>query len=169
MERVEEEFLRAYDNYASMILRHIYFRVSDKSLAEDLTQETFFKAWRAIISNDYKKKSSFKSFLYKIANNLVIDYYRQKSKKYISLEEIEEKSMAYEARQKDEINAAFDKKMIERYLSELDENERQILLYRYVDDLKVKEISEITGKTPNNISVIIHRALKKLREKMKNV
>lgn len=162
----KEEFTKAYDTYAAPILRHITFRVSNEAIAQDLTQETFFRAWRFISSkNGAIKIKSFKAFLYRIANNLVIDYYRKK-KETISLEDIQEKELIVQARQEEEVEARIEKAAMEKHLDELKDEYRQILLYRYVDDLSVSEISEIIGKTKDNVSVTIHRALKSLRKQM---
>ena len=163
---MEEQFSQAYDQYSAGILRHIYFRVSDLNVAEDLTQETFFKAWRNIASQDSDSLiKNFKAFFYKIANNLIIDHYRGKYKQTVSLEDIKEKELAYEASQEKEIERAFEKEEIEKHLSLLKDEYRQMLLYRYMDELSIKEVADITGKSLNNIRVITHRALNALRSK----
>ena len=95
MMRIEENFLKTYDKYASSIFRHIFFRVSDKNLAEDLTQETFFKAWRHVVGNKKREIENFKAFFYKIANNLIIDYYRRKSRMPANIDDIPEKELEY--------------------------------------------------------------------------
>jgi RNA polymerase sigma-70 factor (ECF subfamily) len=164
----EKIFIKAYDKYAEKILRHIYFRVNDMDLAQDIIQETFFRTWRYISSSDTEIEN-LKNFLYRVANNLIIDYYRKKYKQPISIEDISEKEIIYEPDQEKQAEQRISKNAAEKYLAEVKEEYRQILIYRYVDDLSIKEISEITGKTPNNIGVIIHRALKALREKMKDV
>ena len=162
----EEEFTKAYDTYAVPILRHISFRVSNKDVAQDLTQETFFRAWRFISSKEGAVKiKSFKAFLYRIANNLVIDYYRKK-KETVSLEDIQQKELIVQALQEEEAEARIEKAVMEKHLAELKDEYRQILLYRYVDDLSVSEISEMMGKTKDNVSVTTHRALKALRKQM---
>ena len=155
MKRIEEQFSKAYDEYSKGILRHIYFRVSNWNVAEDITQETFFKAWRSIASQGSGVKiKSFKAFFYKIANNLTIDYYRGKYKQTVSLEDIKEKELTYEATQEKEIQCVIEKNEMKKYLSLLKDEYRQMLLYRYMDDLSIKEIAGITGKSPNNIRVI---------------
>lgn len=169
MKGIEEQFSKAYDQYAAGILRHIYFRVSDWNVAQDLTQETFFKAWRNIApqGSDVKIKS-FKAFFYKIASNLIIDYYRSKSRNVLSLDEMEEvyqKEMACEPTQEKEAERVFQRREIEKHLSLLKDEYRQMLIYRHIDDLSIKEIANITGKTPNNVRVIIHRALQALKKK----
>ena len=72
----EKEFLSAYEKYANDIYRHCYFRVYNKELAEDLTQETFIKTWKYIVAGQEIKNT--KSFLYKVAVNLIIDHSRKR-------------------------------------------------------------------------------------------
>lgn len=163
---MKKRFLTAYDDYAQNILRHIYFRVGNKEIAEDLTQETFFKTWR-YISEKNKEITNLKTFLYKVANNLIIDQYRQKNKITVAIDDISEEFIATEARQEKETEKSFDKRLIEESLFKLKDDQRQILIYRYIDDLSISEISNLTGKTKENIRVIIHRGLKSLRETIK--
>lgn len=164
----KEEYLRAYDKYASGILRHAYFRTGNWEIAEDLTQDTFFKVWNRI-SNNNQKIENFKTFLYKVADNLIIDYYRKKPGMPVSIEKISPESASCEPSQEREAEKIINKSLIEKCLMELDSKYREIIIYRYINDLTIKEISEITGKSSNNISVIIFRSLKFLKGKMKYV
>lgn len=163
MTKIEKQFVEAYDQHSAAILRHIFFRVSDEQLAQDITQDTFFKAWRSVASGE-KEIENFKSFLYKIANNLIIDHYRRKPRIPTSLEDVKDSDLATEAPQEKELDKKIGFSVIEKHLNKLGDEYKQILLYRYVDDLSVKEISAITGKTPNNVSVMIHRGLKILKD-----
>ena len=162
MMRIEENFLEAYDKYAPSIFRHIFFRVSDRNLAEDLTQETFFKAWRHVVGNKNREIENFKAFFYKIANNLIIDYYRRKSRMPANIDDIPEKEFAIESMER-KVADDFEKDIIIRSLEEIGDEYRRIILCRYVDGLSIKEISEITGKTRGNVSVMIYRGLKMLK------
>jgi len=72
-------FLDLHDRYAPALLRHILFRVGEKQAAEDILQEVFLRTFRFVESNGVKPRS-YKKFLYKVANNLIIDHYRQKYK-----------------------------------------------------------------------------------------
>ncbi|MEK9154496.1 MAG: RNA polymerase sigma factor [Patescibacteria group bacterium] len=166
----EKLFISAYDEISAPLLRHIYFRVNNQQLAEDLLQETFFKTWQYIASGE-KEIKSLKSFLYSVANNLVIDHWRQKPKAPVSLENenMEAENFNDETSPEKNFDRLFYKELVQNHLSELGDDYKQILLYRYVDDLTIKEISEVIRKTPNNISVMIHRALKMLKEKINHV
>ena len=167
MNKVEKKFLSAYDSYSVAILRHIYFRVSNMDTAEDFTQETFLKAWQYIAGG--KEIKNIKAFLYTIANNLIIDHYRQKPRFAVSLDEAGQKDLSYEPRQEKEIEQKISAIAVKKYLSQLEQEQREIIYWRYVDEMSIEEISEITGKTPNNVRVSIHRAMKILKEKIKNV
>lgn len=167
MNEVEKNFLSAFDKYSAAILRHIYFKVSNIDIAEDLAQETFFKTWQYVVAG--KEIKNIKTFLYTVAGNLVIDHYRQKPRAAISLDEASQKDISYEPKQEKETEQKISAALAKKYLSYLEEEQREIVYMRYVDEMSIKEISEIISKTPNNVRVSIHRAMKILREKMKNV
>jgi len=167
MNKVEKNFLSAYDSYSAAILRHIFFRVSNMDVAEDLTQDTFLKAWQYVAAG--KEVQSMKAFLYTIANNLIIDHYRQKPRTAVGLEEASQKEMSYEPGQEKEAEQKISAALAKKYLSWLEKEQQEIIYWRYVDEMGISEISGITGKTPNNVRVSIYRAMKILREKIKNV
>ena len=168
MKEIEEKFLKVYDEYAPAILRHVYFRVNNKSVSEDLTSETFMKVWNYLaVGNEVK---NLKGFLYKISDNLVIDYYREKSRREISLDDIKETpDWDKTPLTAENVDKDIDINLVKKYLNELPNDYKQILIYHFIDDLSMKEIKEITGKSMTNIYVIIHRGLKMLKEKFKNV
>ena len=159
MKDPEQQFLRAYDQFADAIFRHCYFRVSNPELAKDLMQETFVRTWRYITQG--KVVENMRAFLYRTANNLIIDQYRKK--KELSLEGLQEKGASFSSkdRQYININAANDAlKMLER----LRPGYKEIIIMRYIDELSPKEIARILGETENNVYVKIHRALEDLRK-----
>src|SRR3990167_9783866 len=86
----EKEFLDAYQQYVDAIYRHCYFRVYNKDLAEDLTQETFIKTWKYIAEG--KEIKNIKAFLYRVAVNLIIDNSRKKIA--LVLDEVKEKEVS---------------------------------------------------------------------------
>src|SRR4051812_38116798 len=82
----EEAFGSIYNLYFEKIYRFIYYRVSHKEVAEDLAEEVFLKVFSKLSS--IEKDGSFEGWLYQIARNKVIDYYRDK-KQLVALEEVE--------------------------------------------------------------------------------
>lgn len=163
---INNAFLSAYDNYAAGILRHIYLRVNSKEVSEDLTQETFFKAWDNIVKNGTDVRN-YKTFLFKIANNLIIDYYRRKAKPVVSIDSINPDEASIAEAQSREAENNINRSLIEEFLFELSDEHRQIIIFRYVNDFSVKEISDMTGRSKNSINVIIHRSIKYIKNGIK--
>src|ERR1044071_643544 len=82
-QQTENEFLAAYDSYSQALYKHCFFRVYSAAKAEELVQDTFMKTWDYIRKGH--KVENLKAFLYKTANNLIIDYSRKK--RDVSLEQ----------------------------------------------------------------------------------
>lgn len=158
----ERQFLEAYDKYADAIYRHCFFRVFRKGRAEELVQETFMRSWEYLVEG--KRIENFRAFLYRVANNLLIDESRKKKEE--SLDQLLENDAAAEPSyggHKDAERQILLKEVVSE-MQGLPHEEREILVMRYVDDLDPKEIAEILEITPNNASVKISRAMKALKD-----
>lgn len=161
---IQEQFLESYDQYHAAIYRHCFFRVYSKTRAEELVQETFMRSWQYLAQG--KTVDNLRAFLYRVANNLIIDDSRKK--KEDSLEVIMEKSPGfepfYEGGKKIEKQVLYNQ--VIAGMEFLPEDYKEILLLRYVEDLDPKEIAEILNTNANNVSVKINRAVKALKTKM---
>ncbi len=164
----EADYLEAFEAYADALFRHAFFRLSNRERAEELTQDAFLKTWDFLQGGGDVR--DFKSFLYRILNNLIIDEYRKR--KSSSLDEILEDDMgAFEARMaeggRSETETELDEKIlgtrIRERLQELPTMYREAVTMRFVDELSPKEIAELLGESENVISVRIHRGITKLR------
>lgn len=167
----KKEFLSAYDQWSDAIERHCYFRVFSREKAEDLTQETFKKTWMYILQG--KEIENMKAFLYRVANNLIIDESRKKTT--ISLDQLqgegedEDGESALIDRLQDPkhteeaLMGRMDSQWVHTALSKLDEKQREVLTLRYLDGFDPREIAEMTGENPNTVSVHLYRAIQKLR------
>ena len=160
-QEIQNQFLEAHEKYQDAIYRHCFFRVYNKAKAEELVQETYMRAWQYLAQG--KVVENLRAFLYRIASNLIIDDSRKKKEE--SLEVLMEKSPAfepsYDGAKKIEKQILYNE-VIENMQS-LPEDYREILMYRYVQDLDPKEIAEILGTNANNVSVKINRAVKALK------
>jgi RNA polymerase sigma-70 factor (ECF subfamily) len=166
----EKAFLEAFETHADALYRHAYFRISDKERAYDLVQDTYLKAWDYVAGGGEIKQ--YKSFLYRILHNLIIDEYRKK--KSSSLDELLENETianAVEARLSEgslqeteeslDETALVDK--IRSHIPELPDDYRVALTLRFIDDLSIGEIADTVGVSENVVSVRIHRGVAKLR------
>jgi len=160
--KIEEEFLKAYDENADYIFRHCYLRINDRERARELMQETFLKTWIYISKGE--KIQNLKAFLYKVANNLVIDEF--KKRKELKLEEITMKKIIGENDFKERSHANIEAEDVIKLINSLDPKYQKVVIMRYIDSLSIKEIADILGKTENNISVRLHRALNQIKKIM---
>lgn len=161
LERAKQEFIKSYDEHADALFRHCFFKVSDKEKAEDLVQDTFVRTWKYISSG--KEVRNIKTFLYRVASNLIIDYYRQG--KNVSLDQLSEKGFDFsEARDEILENAEFSR--VKDLIDELSEKDKEIIIWRFLDGLSPSEIADVLNIKENAASVRLNRAMKKLKEKM---
>ena len=168
--REEKAFLEAFDAYADALYRHAYFRLSDKERAYDLSQDTFLKAWDYVAGG--REIKQYKSFLYRILHNLIIDEYRRK--KSGSLDALLENEAAAPVIEEmlsegsvRETEEAYDEVAlvgnIRSRIPELPDDYRVALTLRFIDGLSTGEIAQTVGVSENVVSVRIHRGVAKLR------
>ena len=155
----EAGYLAAYDQYADSIFRYCYYKTSNRELAKDLVQQVFFKTWSYI--KEGNQVDNFRPFLYRLANNLIIDWYRRS--KSDSLDRIMEDG--YEPRSdKFDIDKEIEAKWALSVLTQLDKSDQDLITWCYVEDISIQEIAVMLGEKENNVSVKLHRALKKLKQ-----
>jgi RNA polymerase sigma-70 factor (ECF subfamily) len=158
---ITDEFIKLYDEMADQLFRHCFFKLSNRELALDLVQETFSRTWEYIASG--KEVKNVKGFLFKVANNLIIDEYRKK--KAVSLETLQEQT-GFDAPVNEHKKTIFSVEVdnVLVYINKLDSKYKDVILMRYVNDYSPKEIAQILGESENAISVRINRGLKKVQE-----
>lgn len=158
----KEAFLQSFDTYSDAIFRFCLLKTSQKELAEDMTQEVFMRYWQGLQTG--KVMTNTRSYLYTIAQNMVIDWYRKK--KADSLDVLEEKGFqtADTRLLKAEDEAEYGE--ILAVIGALEDKDKEVLLLRYVEGLDPKDIAQITGETANVVSVRINRAIEKVQKKL---
>jgi len=154
-----EEFVKKYHELKDVIFRHLYFRLSNREKAQDLVQETFAKTWVCV--RDGKEIKNLRAFLYKVANNLIIDEYRKK--KAVSLDVLRLEGF-------DPPDGHFDTAVFRaefanalKFVNRLEVKYKQVVIMRYVDSLSPREIAEKIKETENSVSVKINRGLSKIK------
>lgn len=168
----KEAFLTAYDAYAEDIYRFVYFKVGNTEDAQDITSSVFIKAWQLVQSGQLKDDGNYKglkNFLYKVARNEAIDYYRLKHSTSFSEADIDADEKDIEDKSQDVFAQAalsLDKDILQKNLLKLKREYRTVLILYYINELSVSEIANITGKTKGSVRVTVFRALKALRELM---
>ena len=179
-------FENIYRFFFPKILRFTSLNVSDMQLAEEISSEVFVKVYRHLRKLNLNAPA-FKAWLYKIARNLIIDFYRKEARsiKKVSLEQYLEEKSVYEdssAEKTDESlmledNEDFlvegfdfsnikDKDFLNK-LNRLGELQKQVLILRFVEDMDYKSIGRIISKDERAVRIIKFRAITKLREMFK--
>jgi len=139
----KKQFENYYNEYIDKIYNFIYYKVYETDLAYDITSQVFYKALNKL--NTFDESKNFKTWIYQIAQNTIIDYYRTK-KEDISLEEIENLNFYY-----DEIDEKIDKELnlknIYNELNKLPWITKQIIILRIFENISYDEIAEILQMT----------------------
>jgi len=156
-------FAELYDRHVVRIYRHIYYMVNDAREAEDLTAQTFLKAWEAI--ERYKERGApFVAWLLRIAHNLTISYLRSK-RDHSELDEgfVDNKRGG---NPEESLERASDERSVRDAVLRLRDEQRQVIMLRFVEELDYQEVAAMIGKSVPAVRVIQHRALGNLRKIM---
>lgn len=161
-ELVTEWAAQLYERYSDDICRYIFYIVHDMELAEDLMQETYFRAIKAWHS--YKKKANERTWLYTIARNVSIDYLRKKRlihwvalhKKHTSPLAVPEGLME----ENEEI------KQLYYLIKKLKRPYREVIYLRKIHELPIKDTATILGWSESKVKNTLMRALRALKAEL---
>ena len=168
----EAQFGLLYAACADAVFRYFCARTSDREVALDLTQDVFVRCWNTILSG--KEIRNHRAFVFAIARNLVIDWYRKK--KTLSLEALTEKSAGARAGSSDAdlfflidgkeegfLYQSAEVRFLTEKIQELDSVYQEVVYLRLVEELPPRDIAVILGLSVNVVSVRVNRGIKKLR------
>src|SRR5581483_4087501 len=142
IERDAEAFAELYDRHVVRVYRHIFYLVNDAREAEDLTAQTFLKAWEAI--DRYKERGApIVAWLLRIAHNLTVSYLRSK-RDHGALEEtfIDQK---LHRNPEDALEQSTDEDSVRRAILRLRDEQRQVIILRFVEELDYREVAAVIG------------------------
>ena len=152
-------FGEIYDLYIDRIYRHVYYRVGTREDAEDLTQQVFMNAWKAI--GKYKITASpFLAWLMTISHNTIVNHYRAK-KLDVYNEEIILKDPGNNPEKMAEMS--YEQERLRDVILRLPEDQQRVVLMYFLEGFSHREIADSLGKTEGAVRVIQYRALKKIQ------
>lgn len=157
----KEAFSLLYDHYLPPIYRFIFLKVSNRAEAEDLTHEVFLSAWQNLKRYKYEG-FPFSSWLYQIAKNATIDFYRT-NKKNLPLENLQEDAIQLAAIAPEKLNLDLELEKVKKCLQLLKPDQQDVLIMRFIEELSHEEISRALQKSQGAIRLIQHRGLKELK------
>ena len=139
-----------YREYAKVVYRFVFSLCGNQHIAEDLTQETFL---RYFMQHSYIHRGKQLAYLYTIARNLCIDYYRRHQEEGLK-EEIAENPM----------EGVENSLQLRMAVEKLPERMQELILLRYVNEVSIKEICRIMGMSRSSIYRMEQEALERLRK-----
>jgi len=163
VQKDQDAFGELYERHVTRVYRHIYYMVGNATDAEDLTAQAFLRAWEAI--ERYQVRGApFVSWLLRIAHNLGVSHLRSRR----------ESSQLHDGivddKSRRDPDAAFqqtaEEELVREAILRLREEQRQVIILRFIEDLDYREVADIIGKSVAAIRVIQHRALNALRKQM---
>ena len=154
-------FSQLYDRYVQSIYRYVYSHVGGTHEAEDITSQTFMAAYEAL--GRYRERGQFSAWLFRIARSKLNDHFR-KSRREVGLEaagRILEREDALGT-----LIRAEELSRIRSIISNLKEDEQELVRLRFVADLSFAEIADLLGKREDAVKKSVYRLLARLKSQM---
>lgn len=154
-----------YKKYYKKIFRFIYSKVLDNDVTADITSNVFIKAMAHLHTYQYRSLP-FSSWLYRVAFNEIMQYYRKEKKERKVV--ISEEMLYRISDEADESDFEVLKAKLKMVLNKLDIKEIELIELRFYENLSFSQIGEILGITENNAKVRAHRIVEKIRQNFRS-
>ena len=152
-------FERLYEFYLPKLYNYAFYRTGNRQEAEVVVSLTFIKALEYLKKGE-TKCTSFKNWLYKVCSNIIIDNWRKSSHAQCTLH------YCYDNNDVDFSEKIADKLTILRALHKLTQEQQQVLLLRYTQDMSISQVAQIMGKSEGAVKQMAYRGLKNMKERM---
>ncbi len=164
-EKKKKKFEDLYASCVNEVYRFVFLKVGSKDEAEDITSKTFLRVWNAINrENPDSGMRNPRAYTYKIARNLIIDYYRSKRENSVSIDNVPLKDETEGADKRAEVDSEMEQ--VKKALDKLSEDYQNAVIWYYLNELSVQEVADLMGKSETSVRVTIHRAVAALKEEM---
>lgn len=161
-------FAKVYDALIDQIYRYVFYRVKDEE-AEDIVENVFLKVWENIRKYKDAKGKSFSAWVFRIAHNLVVDHYR--AAKDRNFDELDS-NMPDHNREHNPIKTTentIDQNVLKIALDKLKSPYREVIIYKFINELSNAEIAEILDKNEGSLRVLQFRALQMLKNELEEM
>ncbi len=174
----KDAFLALYRLHVDVLYRTLLARIGHRETVEDVVQETFLRAIAALPSFTPQRNASFRAWLFRIAMNLYISQYRKQ--KRVVIVDTEILAILSDAggtspqlspmRRGDDtsIDVELDAVQVRDAIGGLEEKDQEVIMLRYFSELSYEEVASALGISVGAVGVRLHRAVKKLKEKLGN-
>jgi RNA polymerase sigma-70 factor (ECF subfamily) len=153
-----------YLRHRTGVFRYLFYQLGDTQTVEDLTSEVFLRMLRALPS--YQLRGSFQAWLYQIAHNLLVDYYR-KEKRHVGLP-LQEDLLADGDDPSEAIDHQLTSQRLQAALAQLNQAQREVLVLRFVSGLPIDQVAQTLKTSEDAVKGLQYRALIALRHILKD-
>ncbi|MEA2008041.1 MAG: RNA polymerase sigma factor [Chloroflexota bacterium] len=158
-------FAEIYDRCQPPIYRYISYRVNNPLDVDDLTSDVFVRLVEQIDRFTYRGKPIL-AWLYTIARNLVIDYYRRVGREKQS--PLDEQLAANTGAVEEYVDTALDLQRLNGMLQHLTEAQQNVIIFKFIEGYSNAQVAQLMGKTVGSIKSLQHRGLAALRRAFEN-
>ena len=159
----QQAFTKLYEAYFDKIYRYVAVKIGDRAEAEDMTQQVFLKALKSISSFKWKG-SPFSAWLYRIAHNLIVDYYRKQNKRAATLQD--DVQIAGDDDPQESAERKMDLEQVLSATRHLTDAQREVISLRFTGEMSTAEVARIMGKSQGAVKALQHSAINALRRVM---
>ena len=157
----KEAFARLYEDYFDRVYRYVALKIGNRTEAEDMTQQVFLKAYKSISSYRWKGVP-FSSWLFRIAHNQMVDFFRRASKRRtVPLDETLLPSSDDPVRA---VERHLNVEELARATARLTEAQREVVSLRFAGGLAIAEVARAMGKSEGAVKALQHSAIVALRK-----
>jgi len=160
-QRDEEAFAQLYEEHFDRIYRYVTLKIGDQAEAEDITQQVFLKALQSISSFRWKG-IPFSAWLFRIAHNQVIDYFRKKRKRVT--EPLDDSLALSDSNPQLLTERNLDIEQLALATKQLTQAQREVISLRFAGELSIAQVAKVMGKSPGAIKALQHSAIVALRK-----
>ncbi|MFC1911793.1 sigma-70 family RNA polymerase sigma factor [Chloroflexota bacterium] len=150
-----------YEENFDKIYRYIVLKIGEKTEAEDMTQQVFLKAFKNISSYKYQGLP-FSSWLYRIAHNQIVDYFRKKSKR--ATVPLDESLTAGNSDPRQEVERSLEVEDLARATRKLTKSQQEVISLRFAGEFSIAQVARVMGKSEGAIKALQHSAIVSLRK-----
>lgn len=162
----EAIFHRLYDTYHNDVFGFLMYLVKDRQVAEDLSHEVYVRVLKSY--EQFQQKSTEKTWLFTIAKNVAIDYFRKNNvRRKHNFDAFEWESERLMTSQKSIEEGIVQNDEFNKLMEALDEctgDQKVVIILRYIQQLSIRETAEVLNWTEGKVKTTQHRAIKALRE-----
>ncbi len=162
---MDADFTILYQKYKNTIFSYIYYLCGDYAAAEEICQDVFLKVYLNI--SKFEGRSSFKTWIYKIAKNTYLDFMKNEAKNrnyFKQNQDFDQERWIQESGPEDHVLNREVQERIQKTLRQMSDKYCMLIILRDMQHLSYKEISEILGQNLNSTKVNIYRARKEFRQ-----